>query len=178
MATQNCWLWIINLEDRLILVRGRGEQMPDENLEDNSILAKVKKQIGLLPEDHAFDIDIITKLNGVKNIQQAKSKGAQIVPVNQITFASPVFVQAAGTAEPALSGAVAATGLGKFSAKPVKGNGGVYMFQVKNKKNRAQKYAEKDYMQRLSQRAMQMAGNFMQELYIKADIKDNRYLFF
>lgn len=39
--------------------------MPDENLEDNSILAKVKKQIGLLPEDHAFDIDIITKLNGV-----------------------------------------------------------------------------------------------------------------
>lgn len=121
---------------------------------------------------------LITKLNGVKNIQQAKSKGAQIVPVNQITFASPVFVQAAGTAEPALSGAVAATGLGKFSAKPVKGNGGVYMFQVKNKKNRAQKYVEKDYMQRLSQRAMQMAGNFMQELYIKADIKDNRYLFF
>ena len=49
---------------------------------------------------------------------------------------------------------------------------------VKNKKNRALKYNEKEYMQRISQRAMQMAGNFMQELYVKAGIKDNRYLFF
>jgi len=121
---------------------------------------------------------LIAKFNGVKTIQQAKAKGAQIVSVDQITFSAPVFVQAAGASEPALSGAVAATALGKFSAKPVKGNGGVYMFQVKNKKNRAQKYVEKEYMQRLSQRAMQMAGNFMQGLYIKADIKDNRYLFF
>ena len=33
-------------------------------------------------------------------------------------------------------------------------------------------------MQRLSQRAMQAASGFMQELFIKADIKDNRYMFF
>lgn len=121
---------------------------------------------------------LIAKLKGVKTLQQAKAKGAQIVPVSQITFSAPVFVQLAGASEPALSGAVAATPLGKFSAKPVKGNGGVYMFQVKDKKSRAQKYVEKDYMQRAAQRAMQAAGNFMQQLYVKADIKDNRYLFF
>ena len=52
------------------------------------------------------------------------------------------------------------------------------MFQVKDKRSLALKYDEKSYLQRLAQRAMQMAGNFMQELYIKADIKDNRYMFF
>ena len=121
---------------------------------------------------------LLKKLEGVKSVAQAKAKGAQIVPVNQITFAAPVFVQVAGASEPALSGAVAATSLGKFSSHAIKGNGGVYVFQVKNKKNRALKYNEKEYMQRISQRAMQMAGNFMQELYVKAGIKDNRYLFF
>lgn len=121
---------------------------------------------------------LLKKLEGVKTIAQAKAKGAQIVPVDQITFTAPVFVAATGSSEPALSGAVAATKFGKFSSHAVKGNGGVYMFQVKDKKNRAIKYNEKEYMQRLSQRAMQAAGNFMQELYIKADIKDNRYLFF
>jgi peptidyl-prolyl cis-trans isomerase D len=33
-------------------------------------------------------------------------------------------------------------------------------------------------MQRQAQRQMQMASNYMQELYLKADIKDNRYMFF
>ena len=39
-------------------------------------------------------------------------------------------------------------------------------------------YNEKEYMQRQAQRQMQMAGNFMQELYLKAKVKDNRYMFF
>ena len=121
---------------------------------------------------------LIAQLNGVKNIAGAKAKKAQIVPVNQITFAAPVFVQVTGTSEPALSGAIAATSLGKFSSHAIKGNGGVFMFQVKNKKSRALKYNEKEYMQRMSQRAMQSAGNFMQELYVKAGVKDNRYMFF
>lgn len=121
---------------------------------------------------------LLAKFNGVKNIAQAKAKGAKIVPVNQITFNAPAFIQVAGASEPALSGAVAATPLGKFSSHPVKGEGGVYMFQVKDKRSLALKYDEKSYLQRLAQRAMQMAGNFMQELYIKADIKDNRYMFF
>jgi peptidyl-prolyl cis-trans isomerase D len=33
-------------------------------------------------------------------------------------------------------------------------------------------------MQKLRQQHMQMAGNFMNELYIKAKVVDNRYLFF
>ena len=121
---------------------------------------------------------LLKKLEGVKTIAQAKAKGAQVTTVDQITFTAPVFVAATGSSEPALSGAVAATQLGKVSSHAVKGNGGVYMFQVKDKRSRAIKYNEKEYMQRLSQRAMQAASGFMQELFIKADIKDNRYMFF
>ena len=33
-------------------------------------------------------------------------------------------------------------------------------------------------MQKLRQKSMQYAGNFMNELYINANVVDNRYLFF
>lgn len=121
---------------------------------------------------------LMAKTKGIKDLKNAKAKGAQIVSIPQITFAAPAFVSITGTTEPALSGAVAATKAGQFSSHAIKGNGGVYLFQVSSKKNRGQKYDEKSYEQRMAQRYMQAAGNFMQELYINADITDNRYLFF
>lgn len=121
---------------------------------------------------------IMAKLNGVKSISAAKAKGAKIIDLNQVTFASPAFVTLTGMSEPALSGAVAATAKGKFSSHAVKGEGGVYLFQVNSKANLPVKYNEKEYEQHLKQKAMQYAGNFMQELYIKAGVVDNRYLFF
>ena len=121
---------------------------------------------------------LMAKLNGVKSIAAAKGKGAVVSTVDQITFAAPVFLPATGASEPALSGAVAATAKGKFSAHPVKGNAGVYVFSVLNKTNRPGKFDEKTEEQKLRQKAMQMAGNFMNELYIKAHVVDNRYLFF
>lgn len=121
---------------------------------------------------------LISKLNGVNSIAAAKAKGGKISTVNQVTFAAPVFVQATGASEPALSGAVSATGKGKFSSHAVKGNAGVYLFQVDNKTMRPVKFDAKSYEQRLKQKALQYAGNFMAELYAKAKVKDNRYLFF
>ena len=121
---------------------------------------------------------LLAKAKGVKSVAEAKGKGAVVAAVPQVTFAAPVFVAATGASEPALSGAVAATAKGKFSKQPVKGNAGVYVFQVVNKTMRPAKYDEKAEMQKLRQKQMQMAGNFMNELYIKANVVDNRYLFF
>lgn len=121
---------------------------------------------------------IMAKVKGVNSIQAAKAKGAKVSDLNQITFASPAFVTATGASEPALSGAVAATQQGKFSSHAVKGNAGVYLFQVKSKKMRPGKFNEQETEQRLKQKAMQYAGNFMQELVMNADVVDNRYLFF
>ena len=119
------------------------------------------------------------KLAGAKSVADAKAKGATVDSVKQITFSAPVFVQAAGSSEPALSGAVAAVKAGQFSPAIVKGKGGAYLFQVLSKKQReGAKYDEKQQMQQMQQQAMQAAGRFMYELVQKANVKDNRYLFF
>ena len=122
---------------------------------------------------------LLAKLKGVNSIAAAQAKGAKVSTVSQITFAAPAFVQATGSAEPALSGAVAATAAGKFSKNPVKGNAGVYVFQVVKKALRAgSKYNEAMAMQQAAQQNMQYLSNFMQDLILKANVVDNRYLFF
>lgn len=121
---------------------------------------------------------IMAKLKGVNSIAAAQAKGAKVSTVNQITFAAPAFIQATGAAEPALSGAVAATAQGKFCSAPVKGNAGVYVFQVVKKQMRPAKYNEEQQVQMCRQRAMQYMGNFMQDLVFGAGVVDNRYLFF
>ena len=121
---------------------------------------------------------LMAKAEGVKDLNAAKAKGAVVSEVNQVTFASPVFISATGASEQALSGAVAAVAKGKFSSKPVKGNAGVYLFQVVNKTQRPGKFDAKVEEQRLRQKEMQMASNSMNELYLKANVVDKRYLFF
>ena len=122
---------------------------------------------------------IKAKFAGVADIAAAKAKGARVDSVKQITFSAPVFVQATGSSEPALAGAVAALKQGDFSKALVKGNGGAYLFRVIKKAQReGANFDEKTMERSLSQRAQQAAGRFLQELYQKANVVDNRYLFF
>lgn len=121
---------------------------------------------------------LMAKAKDVKSVAAAKAKGATVAPVNQVTFSAPVFVMSTGASEPALSGAVAATAKGQFSAKPVKGNAGVYVFQVTNRTTRPGKFEAKAEEDKARQKALQFAGNFMNELVIKAGVVDERYLFF
>lgn len=121
---------------------------------------------------------LMAKAKDVKSVPAAKAKGATVAPVNQVTFSAPVFVMSTGASEPALSGAVAATAKGQFSAKPVKGNAGVYVFQVTNRTTRPGKFEAKAEEDKARQKALQFAGNFMNELVIKAGVVDDRYLFF
>jgi peptidyl-prolyl cis-trans isomerase D len=128
--------------------------------------------------DKKFE-QIKQKLAGVADIAAAQAKGAKIDSVNQITFTAPVFVQATGASEPALAGAVAAVKAGDFSKAVVKGNGGAYLFKVLKKAAReGVKFDEKLMEQQLQMQANQAARLFIQELYQKAGVVDNRYLFF
>ena len=142
-------------------------------------LENVKEQVKMeVIRDKKFE-KAAEKLKGVKDIAAAKQKGAVIDSVRQITFSAPVFVASAGSSEPALSGAVSAVKQGQFAANIVKGNGGAYLFQVLSKKQReGVKMDEKQQAQQLKQQAQQAASRFMNELYLKAGVVDNRYLFF
>ena len=122
---------------------------------------------------------IAAKLKGVNSVDAAKAKGAQVTTVSQVTFAAPAFIQATGASEPALSGAIAATKAGQFCPRVIKGNGGAYMFKVVKKAQRGgAKFDAKATEAQLRQQALQAASRFMNELYLKAEVKDNRYLFF
>lgn len=158
----------------LVLVMTKVNKKGYRGLDDVNVKNYVRQEV---LRDKKAEM-LMAKVKGVNSISAAKSKGAQISNVNQVTFAAPVFVQSTGMSEPALSGAVSATAKGKFCSSAVKGNGGVYMFQVVDKKMRPVKFNAKEYEQRQRQKLLQYAGNFMQELYFKANVTDNRYLFF
>ena len=128
--------------------------------------------------DKKFD-QIKSKYANVKSLADAQKTGAKVDSVNQITFGAPVFVQSTGASEPALAGAVAGVKQGEFSPSIVKGNAGAYLFQVTRKAAReGSKFDAKAAEQRLQQQAAQAASRFVSELYQKANVVDNRYLFF
>ena len=141
----------------------------------NDVQDMVKQEV---LRDKKFE-QIKAKFAGVADIAAAKAKGARIDSVNQITFSAPVFVQATGSSEPALAGAVASLKQGDFSKALIKGNGGAYLFRVIKKVQReGATFDAKAVEKSLGQRAQQAAGRFLQELYQKANVVDNRYLFF
>ena len=144
------------------------------SLDDPQVKELVKAQV---LRDKKAEM-LIAKAKGATSIAAAKAKGAVITPVNQVTFSAPVFVSTTGASEAALSGAVSSAKVGSFFSRPVKGQGGVYQFQVVKRAKNATKFNEQQQETALRQKAMQYAGSFMNELYIKAKVVDNRYLFF
>ena len=187
-GTRDAMKWLFDSEDGkisplyecgdndhlLVLALTKTHENGYRSFDDSKVKEYLKQEV--LRDKKAEQI--IAKVKGVNSIAAAKAKGAKVAELNQVTFASPAFVTLTGSSEPALSGAVAATAKGKFVNHAVKGQAGVYLFQVISKSNRPGKFNEKEYEQRLKQKAMQYAGNFMQELYFKANVVDNRYLFF
>lgn len=158
----------------LLVVLDKVNPVGFRSLDDAQVKEFIKSEV---MKDKKAEM-LMAKAEGVKDLNAAKAKGAVVSEVNQVTFASPVFISAIGASEQALSGAVAAVAKGKFSPKPVKGNAGVYLFQVVNKTQRPGKFDVKVEEQRLRQKEMQMASNSMNELYLKANVVDKRYLFF
>lgn len=161
-------------DNLLVLVLTKVNKKGYRSLDDQQVKEFVK---GEALRDKQAEV-LLAKAKDIKSVAAAKAKGATVATVNQVTFAAPAFIQATGAAEPALSGAVAATKPGEFVSHPVKGMAGVYLFKVASKKARHVKYDQKQAVAAQRQRHMQYAGNFMQELYQNADVKDNRYLFF
>lgn len=163
-----------NGDHLLIVILDKIHPIGYRGLDDAQVKEMVKQEV--LRDKKAEQL--IANAKGVNSIAAAKAKGAQISTVNQVTFAAPVFVQTTGASEAALSGAVYATKQGAFSSHPVKGLAGVYQFQVVKRSKNASTYNEKQQEMKLCQKAMQYAGNYMNELYVNAKVVDNRYLFF
>ncbi|MCF0185240.1 MAG: SurA N-terminal domain-containing protein [Bacteroidaceae bacterium] len=121
---------------------------------------------------------ILAKIGDVKSMEQAKGlQDVRTDSVKHITFSASAFVPSTLSSEPALSGKVQGAKPGEFVG-PFKGNGGVLMFQVYNNESNEEQFDEKAEMQRLQQSGIQAASSFTAELYQKAKVVDNRYLYF
>ncbi len=191
-ATREAFRWIFNNDtkvgdvsdiytvgnnDHLLVVmvtdKNDGEYRTEESVKDfiTSEVIRDKKAAKLQEMmASANDLAAVAKLTGATAIDT----------VRHITFGAPVFIQSAGASESALAGAVAKTAKGSF-AKGVKGNSGVYAFQVINESNNGAKFddaAKKMAGNQVAQQAMRAASRFMQELYEKAGIQDKRYMFY
>ncbi len=158
----------------LVVVLDKIHEIGSRGLDEEQVKEFVKQEV--LKDKKAEQL--LAKAKDIKSIADAKAKGASVDSVSQITFSAPVFIASTGASEPSLSGAVAATAKGAFSKAPVKGNAGVYVFQVVDKVKRDVKYDAKAQEEKMRQRAMQYASQFTNELYRKANVTDNRYLFF
>ncbi len=158
----------------LVVVLDKINKKGYRGLDDAQVADFIKAE---LTKDKKAEV-ILADLSGVKSVKDAAAKGGKTAPIKSITFATPAFVPLTGTAEAALSGAVASTPRGKFCSKPVKGEGGVYVYQVVNKTQRDGKYDAAKMKAQMKQKAMQATGSYMNELRTNADVTDNRYIFF
>lgn len=97
--------------------------------------------------------------------------------VKHVSFAAPAYVASVRSSEPVLSAYASIAPLNKLSA-PVKGNAAVFVFQPYSKEKLKEVYNQKEEELKVQSMAMRAASRFVNDLYIKAKVKDNRYLFF
>ena len=120
---------------------------------------------------------ISDKMASWKSVNDAKQMaGAVVDTVKHVTFNSPVFVSATGNNEPAINGAADKATKGQFKSG-IKGMAGVYAFQVLNKTKGQEKMDVKNEENMLNSKNMRGMGQFIMDLYNKAEVMDHRYLF-
>ena len=155
------------------------DYMKDEDALKDALLGAQRQGHQVVEEAKQKAEKILAELSNVKSIENAsKASNVKIDTVSHISFALPTFVSATNASEPIIGALASKTDAGKFVA-PKKGNNGVYMFKVLSKSKTAEKFDEVTEENTLSNTAMRNAtNNIINDLYIKADIKDNRYKFF
>ena len=121
---------------------------------------------------------ILAEMNGVTSIEQVKGMANAVNDtIKHITFNAPAYIAATRSSEPVVGAVASKNEVNKVSA-PVKGNTAVYVMQVINKENNAEEFNAKNEENSLSMMATRYASNFINDLYEKAKVKDNRYLYF
>jgi peptidyl-prolyl cis-trans isomerase D len=121
---------------------------------------------------------LLAKVAGSSLEQLKAMDGAVSDSIKRVSFANPAYVAAVGSSETVLSADAAVAKQGVTSA-PLKGNAAIYLLQpyAQNKTNDTyDALVEKVMVQNNKVNiARQQFGN---DLYMKANVKDTRYLFF
>ena len=121
---------------------------------------------------------IMADMKACTSIDQAKAiKNAVSDTVKHVTFSAPAYISMTRGSEPVIGAVASKTAVNATSAA-VKGNAGVYMVQVLSKDNGSEKLDVKSEETTLTNMYARFATQFINDLYQKAEVVDNRYLYF
>ena len=121
---------------------------------------------------------ILASMNGVTSFEQAKGVANAVTDtIKHITFGAPAFVSLTRASEPTLGAVASMSEVNKVSA-PIKGNAGVYVMQVINKDKTTEEFETKSEESTLSMMSTRYASTFINDLFERANVKDDRYLYF
>lgn len=143
-------------------------------------LALVKDQLRmeLLRDKKAEKIMADMKAASATTFDQYKNLAAAVEDsVKHVTFGASAYVPALRSSEPLVSAYASIAEPNKLSA-PIKGNAGVFVLQAYAQEKLNETFDQKSEENSLADMRARMASQFINDLYMKAEVKDKRYLFF
>ena len=97
--------------------------------------------------------------------------------IKMVTFSAATYVPSLRSSEPLVS-AFASVSAEQSISGLMKGNGGVFVLQPYAKNQTAEEYNQATEESTISNMYLRMASQYINDLYLKANVKDNRYLYF
>ena len=143
-------------------------------------LALVQDQLKaeIIKDKKAEKIMADMKAANATSMDQYKSMANAVSDsVKHVTFAAPAYVAALRSSEPLVGAYASVADLNKVSA-PIKGNAGVFVLQMYAKDKLNEKFDVKAEEATLQAMHARFASRLMNDLYLKGEVKDTRYLFF
>lgn len=130
-----------------------------------------------LLRDKKFDY-IKANLVGKKTIAEVASQPEAVQDsIKRVTFSAPAYVSVLRSSEPMVSAYASVAKEGVVS-NPVKGNAGVLVMQVYKKDKIESDQTLETIKNRLKGMNARIGSQYVNDLYLKSDVEDNRYLFF
>ena len=143
-------------------------------------LALVKDQLRaeILRDKKAEKIMADMKAANATSFEQYKNMANAVSDsVKHVTFSAPAYIPALRSSEPLVGTYASIAEVNKLSA-PIKGNGGVFVLQPYAKEKLNETFNKETEEANLANMHARMASQFISDLYLKANVKDQRYLFF
>lgn len=143
-------------------------------------LAMVQEQLRaeVVRDKKAEKIMADMKAAGAASFDQYKNlPNAVSDSIKHVTFAAPAYIASLRSSEPLVSAYASIAETNKLSA-PIKGNAGVVVLQPYSKEKLEESFDKDAEETNLASMHARMASQFINDLYLKGNVKDKRYLFF
>lgn len=183
-GTQNALRWLFQAE------KGNVSPLYECGNNDNLLvvaLADINEKGYISKEKLGFITDkalnakkaekIMSIIKGKSYDELANVEGVKSDKASRISFVAPVYVTATSASEPALCAAVTKLQPGETSA-PIKGEAGIYVIKLVAKNKKAGEFNAATEQATLKSQAQRASGRFLNDLFEKANVVDNRYLYF